>query len=848
MIFKTKLMRKLCAMAIVLPVFALCVACGEDPTSNNESTGDDDPTEEPGKPSGGEDDKYEDIKVVDGKVRFYLKEQENSTRTVTDLTARDWAKSSVIVNGKNYEISMSEGDNPRPYIEVAESGSYNATLITPESGKWYGSSTYADIKLPFSQFSHTSAATIKSFPMYASYTKENGNKLIFKDGFAMVLLKLKGSAKITSVKVENLADKEIAGTGSLMPSKGSFTIKKGVNYAVLNCTNKGDFTTLTSSKATYLRVMIAPGNYTEGLKVSICDSQHLAMFHTSPAVNLAAGDLYVIETDYAPESDLAFYEGFDNLVWGGDIMKGDEGFGYAPTAEKVNENSSAELTGYEDALTEVSYDNPGTGYIQSNTWADVSGKMVSESHRMSESYVKSRNLDFMRCMFRTQEYPGYIAVGAASTARGIFTSPSALGMKGIGRMKATIRFALQAGFTGNLSAQVNDGGIIMEAKLNGEALTLDRTILVQAGAVSLKNGSVTIPSSAAAVKEWNTLELIIDGATDGTKFYLADEFSTAGVHGVYVDSIEARQVEEWKKEDGTLRVLLWNILYGMWCDQHNNYDNFVKWVKKWDPDVCIWCESESLAPDNSASGSLAEKDKFLPDGWSTLCTRYGHAYAVVGGNRDGFPQTITSKYPIKTVKKITDSNVKGKPITHGAGHFTIEVNGKKINFVTLHMWPQAYAYGVSGTANQEADAAKNGGAYYREFEMQYIVDNTVNLPANAGEELWILGGDTNARSRLDSWFYSYAEDHPIYLTHDVVRKQTNLKDVIGDYYANHSFMSSTYGSARIDILYASPKMFERIKSSITLADDWCAPRLNGNARGWYAPSDHRPIMVDFDIK
>ena len=146
MIFKTKLMRKLCAIAIVLPVFALCVACGEDPTSNNESTGDDDPTEEPGKPSGGEDDKYEDIKVVDGKVRFYLKEQENSTRTITNLTARDWAKSSVIVNGKNYEISMSEGDNPRPYIEVAESGSYNATLITPESGKWYGSSTYADIK------------------------------------------------------------------------------------------------------------------------------------------------------------------------------------------------------------------------------------------------------------------------------------------------------------------------------------------------------------------------------------------------------------------------------------------------------------------------------------------------------------------------------------------------------------------------------------------------------------------------------------------------------------------------------------------------------------------------------
>ncbi len=846
--FKTNLIRKIAAMLVIMPAFALCVACGEDPTGNDGSTEDDDPTEEPGKPSSGEDEKYEDIKVVDGKVRFYLKEKENSTRTATGLSARDWAKSSVVVNGKTYEVSMTDGDNPRPYVEVSESGSYNATLITPESSKWYGSSTYSDIKLPHSQFRHNGTATIKSFPMYATYSKDTGNKLIFNDGFAMVLVKLKGSAKITSVKVENLAGNAIAGTANYMPSKGAFTIKKGFDFAVLNSTNEGKFTSLSSSKTVNFWVMIAPGNYTEGLKISICDSDHLAMFHTTPATNLAAGDLYIIETDYAPESDLAFYEGFDNLVWGGDIMKGDEGFGYAPTAEVVNENSSADLTGYEEALTEVPYNNPGTGFIQSNTWADVSGKMVSESHRMSESYVKSRNLDFMRCMFRTQEYPGYIAVGAATTARGIFTSPSALGMKGIGRMKATIRFALQAGFTGNLLIQVNDGGIIMEAKLNGETLKLDRNILTQAGEINFRNGSVTIPSNVAAAKEWNTLELIIDGATDGTKFYLADEFSTSGVHGVYVDSIEAHQVEEWKKEDGTLRVLLWNILCGMWCDQHNNYDNFVKWVKKWDPDVCIWCESESLYPDNSASGSFKDSEKFLPDGWATLCTRYGHAYAVVGGNRDGFPQTITSKYPIKTVKKFTDTNVNSKPISHGAGHFTIEVAGKKINFVTLHMWPQAYAYGVNGTANQEADKAKNGGDYYREFEMQYIVDNTVNLAANASEEYWVFGGDTNSRSRLDSWFHEYAEDHPIYLTHDVVRKQTNLKDVIGDYYADHSFMSSTYGTARIDILYASPKMFDRIKSSITLADDWCAPRLNGNARGWNAPSDHRPIMVDFDMK
>lgn len=847
MIFNTKLMKKLCAMLVILPAMALCVACGDDPTGGDDPAGGDDPTEEPG----GNDEKYEDIKVVDGKVRFYLKEKENSTRTSTGLSSRDWAKSSVIVNGKTYEVSLTDEQTPRPYVEVTESGNYNATLITPESKKWYGSSTYSDIKLPFSQIRHTAANTIKSFPMYASYAKETGNKLIFNDGFALVMLKLKGSAKISSVKVENPTGSAVVGLSNYMPSKGTYTVKKGKDFTVLNCTNKGEFMKLSSSKATNFWIMVAAGTYSQGLKITVCDSEHLAMFHNTEALNLAAGDVHIIEKDYAPDADLVFFEGFDNCVWGGDIMEGEEGFGYAPTAETMGIESGKELTGYEDAFTEVAYDNPGSGFIQSNTWADVNGKMVNESHQMSESYVKSRNFDFMRCMFRTQEHPGYIVIGAGNAFRGIFTSTPSLGMKSIGHMKVTLRYAVQAGFTGNLQAQVIDGGVITAVTHNGKAVELSESNLGYTSAASIftiQNNALTIPSKAEDKKEWNTIELTINGATNGTKFHLTDEFSTSGVHGIYVDSIEARQIDEWKNDDGTLRVLLWNVLCGMWCDQHNNYDNFVKWVKKYDPDVCIWCESESLYHDAPAVSSLKENEKFLPDGWATLCTRYGHTYAAVGGNRDGFPQTITSKYPIKTIKKITDTDAYGKPVSHGAGHFTIEVNGKKINFVTLHMWPQAYAFGVSGAANQEADKANNGGDYYRQHEMQYIVNQTVKNSEWAGEEYWIFGGDTNSRSRHDSWYYSYAQDSPAYLTHDIIHNQTNMKDVISDYYPRNYFMSSTYANARIDILYVSPKMFDRIENSITLIDDWCAPRKDGNVRDYQSPSDHRPVLVDFNIK
>ena len=361
--FNFQTMRKFFAAAAVLPIFALCVACtpGPDPVPGGGEPGEGD---EPGE--GGSTEQYEDIKVVNGKVRFYLSEKENSTRTATNMTARDWAKSHVMMGGKNYPVQLTDEETPRPYVEVAEASSYSGTLLTSSSNKWYGGSTYADIKLSHSQFYHTAISSIKAFPMYGSYSKETGNKLVFNDGFAMIYIRLKGSAQITSVKVENPDGKMIAGIANYMPSTAKFTVQKGFDFAVLNCTNKGENVQLAPSKNTNFRLMIAPGNYPEGLKISICDSQRGAMFVTTEPLNLAAGDVHTIEKEYACEDDLAFYEGFDNFVWGGDIMKGSEGYGFSPSADKMGIDSGTELTGYEDAFAEVTYDNPGSGFIQPN--------------------------------------------------------------------------------------------------------------------------------------------------------------------------------------------------------------------------------------------------------------------------------------------------------------------------------------------------------------------------------------------------------------------------------------------------------------------------------------------------
>lgn len=75
--------------------------------------------------------------------------------------------------------------------------------------------------------------------------------------------------------------------------------------------------------------MLAPGDYPSGLKITISDSEHRAMEHTLTTAQLTAGKATSVTLKYAPDADLVFYESFDNFVWGGNIMGGQESTGYA---------------------------------------------------------------------------------------------------------------------------------------------------------------------------------------------------------------------------------------------------------------------------------------------------------------------------------------------------------------------------------------------------------------------------------------------------------------------------------------------------------------------------------------
>jgi endonuclease/exonuclease/phosphatase family metal-dependent hydrolase len=300
------------------------------------------------------------------------------------------------------------------------------------------------------------------------------------------------------------------------------------------------------------------------------------------------------------------------------------------------------------------------------------------------------------------------------------------------------------------------------------------------------------------------------------------------------------------KKPKTLRVLYWNIQNGMWADQADNYDNFVAWVKKYNPDVCVWCEATSNYKSFKHEGQ-PDSLRYLPVHWPELAARYGHKYAALGGFRDNYPQEITSKYPIKTILKITDSDVPDKPVSHGAAIQQITVKGRTINFVTLHLWPQAYAFGANDADARKESSAKREGDYYRAFELKYVIDHTVNDPSYASQTDWLVMGDFNSRSRVDNYHYGYPEDSSLLLAQDQIRNNTDLKDIIALKYPGE-FKSSTLSGGRIDYMYASPSMYDMVKHAEIVIDDWTTLKVSRYTKAFDDPSDHRPILVDFILK
>ena len=281
----------------------------------------------------------------------------------------------------------------------------------------------------------------------------------------------------------------------------------------------------------------------------------------------------------------------------------------------------------------------------------------------------------------------------------------------------------------------------------------------------------------------------------------------------------------------------------MWDGQTDNYKRFVKWVKQQEPDLCVWCESISLFKTNTAD-YLDTQDRYLLKNWNKLAKRYGHKYIYIGGHRDDYPQVITSKYPIENVKRII-GNGKDSIVTHGAGWAQVKIKNKKLNIVTLHTWPQAWAFNVPAQERERSKSLREGDNY-RLMEMTYICKETILSSKDAKNELWIMLGDFNSRSIVDNWVYNYHIEDSRLFVHNYIRENTPYLDLIHEKHPN-DFLTTTGGKSRIDFVYCTPALYKAISNANVISDGYTTPVRNPQKlSNFWHPSDHRPIIIEID--
>jgi exodeoxyribonuclease-3 len=262
----------------------------------------------------------------------------------------------------------------------------------------------------------------------------------------------------------------------------------------------------------------------------------------------------------------------------------------------------------------------------------------------------------------------------------------------------------------------------------------------------------------------------------------------------------------------SLRVITYNILEGMKLDTAAGKPGFVAWVKKMDPDVL----------------ALQEVTQFTQASLEKLAEQYGHRYAVLLIEGEKFPVAITSKFPILNVQKVSDNMDRG--------FITASIQG--LNMVSVHLTPFDYRK--------------------RAQEIDLLL---AHIKAQPDKQNWILMGDFNTLSPLDSAHYSdgrmianyqaYEKKYaPILklangrIDYSVIEKvhKEGFTDVL--HKMHPTFVKTVHpkrfepktgtdASSRIDFIFVSKDLVKKTATARVLVDDFTDNY-----------SDHYPVLLE----
>lgn len=832
-----------------------------------------------------------------GKVDFTISAEDSSLRSVIGTGAHEFsAEDRIYLRSDYYSPIIGEDGTARIDVTEAASGNYQLFCFPKGSTYWYhndGSNPLKDLVIPYSQFYRTTAEKLALYPLYGSFYGGSEKKIVFKEVISAVGITLSGNARIASVHLQNKADSQLvsdnlAGIAAFDPAEG-YVLTEGVDFVNLNCTDGGQGVPVTDEGKTFYLVL-SPGNYSSGLTLTVTDMNHKGRTFDVPAFEVAAGEVKTFSYNYAPDDDLIFFEHFDNFVWGGNVKGNKAVSSYAPDALS---SPGADRSGYEDAFESVGTTTPGSALIQAN-WATINGWTVAERPSVSAEYIKSRNIGDYTYLYRCQEYQGCVSVGAGDEIRGGIQPLKSFDFDDVFYgVRLSFDICLRYGTEDMFCTQLTGSGIASKLVIDGNEVELENTIggnntysYTFQNVCSMRRSDIPGPSSERYTEGWHHVDVTLTNMNELSALGIwGFDVSNNVKHGGFIDNIEIRYVpiEHPSKK---LRVLLYNIQNGMWADQGNNFDNFVAFVKRLDPDVCVFCEGQSIWKTGSANyaggssyqlftnrqgmteNSSTNTTSALENAqWKALAARFGHNYHAVSHYRDYYPQVITSKTPVKTVLRFargTDKNGNGTTLIHGAGHYQVTVDGKTINFVSLHLWPMKYS---PGEADTEANRAKLHGYDYARREAEALLNATVKR-TDCGED-WLIMGDTNSVSPIDADYYDevsysrwdtegykWVQPHEAFRSGEFGRQLYDmLREGAGSLYTGPGrFMPSTSSVARMDMMYGSESMCRRVSSlSLIVCDNWSDITMSAvydpdsDEKHPKIPSDHRPLLVEFDM-
>lgn len=251
------------------------------------------------------------------------------------------------------------------------------------------------------------------------------------------------------------------------------------------------------------------------------------------------------------------------------------------------------------------------------------------------------------------------------------------------------------------------------------------------------------------------------------------------------------------QQENKVKIICYNILEGMVTDTSPNKQVFAKWVEFQNPDIL----------------ALQETNNFTQDKLEDLAHSYGHPYAILS-KEPGYPPSLTAKKPILNAVKLVDN------LWHAC--VIAEVDGYHI--ISLHLSPHQY---VS-----------------RGLDIELILQT---IRSKGDFKKWIIMGDFNSISPLDKDKYAdgkytdrmkeHEDKNPTH--HNLVSGQLDYsvhQRILDFGFVDAIKQAPDYSSKaydrRIDFIYVSPDLKDKIQSAGFITDDFTK-----------VYSDHKPIFV-----